>query len=291
MEIIIVLGRVLFASFANVFQKQLTQNEHHPLFIVMASYIVLFIISIPLLLWVDMNALSPDFWFNISFAAALDMAGTLFLVLSLSKTDLSIFGPLNAYKVVISMLLAMVFLNETPNSQGFLGIAIIIVGSCFLLPRSGKQTKQHRLRHLLIDKGVQYRFLSILLFSIGTLPLKNAVMEGQALATTIFWCLIGLPLAIISHQMFKQNSERTLCQQVRPALSHIATLGLMMFLMQYMTMIGLSQMMIAYSLALFQLSMVLHVFLGYKLFKEQHIKRRLTACLVMVIGSLLVLKA
>jgi drug/metabolite transporter (DMT)-like permease len=291
MEIIVVLGRVLFASFANVFQKQLTLKDHHPLFIVMASYIVLSIISIPLLLWVDMNQLSRDFWFNISFAAALDMAGTLFLVHSLSKTDLSIFGPLNAYKVVISMLLALVFLNEIPNSQGFLGIAIIIAGSCFLLPRLDKQTKQHRLRHLLIDKGVQYRFLSILLFSIGTLPLKNAVMEGQALATTIFWCLIGLPLAIISHQIFKQNSERTLCQQVRPALSHIATLGLMMFLMQYMTMIVLSQMMIAYSLALFQLSMVLHVFLGYKIFKEQHIKRRLAACLVMVIGSLLVLNA
>ena len=291
MEILVVLGRVLFAAFANVFQKQLTHQDHHPLFIVMASYVVLSIISIPLLFWVDINQLNPDFWLNISLAAALDMTGTLFLVLSLSKTDLSIFGPLNAYKVVISMLLAMLFLNEIPSSQGFLGIAIIIVGSCFLLPKSAKQTNQHRLRHLISDKGVQYRFISILLFSIGTLPLKNAVMEGQALATTVFWCLIGLPLASLSYQIFNQNRDTHLFRQVKPALSQIGTLGIMMFLMQYMTMIVLSQMMIAYSLALFQLSMVLHVFLGYKIFKEQHIKRRLAACLVMVIGSLLVLKA
>ena len=258
MEIIVVLGRVLFASFANVFQKKLTHEDHHPLFIVMASYVVLSIISIPLLFWVDINQLSQYFWLNISLAAALDMAGTLFLVLSLSKTDLSIFGPL---------------------------------GSCFLLPRAVKRTNQHRLRHLLTDKGVQYRFLSILLFSIGTLPLKNAVMDGQALAATVFWCLIGWPLAILSYQIFNQNRDIHLFQQVKPALSQIGTLGIMMFLMQYMTMIILSQMMIAYSLALFQLSMVLHVFLGYKIFKEQHIKRRLAACLVMVTGSLLVLTA
>lgn len=50
-------------------------------------------------------------------------------------------------------------------------------------------------------------------------------------------------------------------------------------------------MMIAYTLALFQLSMVLQVFLGYRIFKEGHFMRRMSACLVMVAGSLLVLNA
>ena len=59
MEIIVVLARVLFASFANVFQKQLAHQGHHPLFIVMASYAVLSIISIPVLFWVNINELSP----------------------------------------------------------------------------------------------------------------------------------------------------------------------------------------------------------------------------------------
>jgi len=292
MEIIVVLGRVLFASFSNVFQKQLTQHHHHPLLIVMASYIVLVIISLPLLFWVPLSSLSPHFWLNIALAALLDMAGTLFLVLSLSKTDLSVFGPLNAYKVVISMGLAMLFLDEIPNTQGFLGIAIIIIGSVFLLPSSPSTSQKHRLHLLLADKGVQYRFLSILLFSVGTLPLKNAVMTGQALATTICWCLIGLPLAILSYLMFNPHPRQAkVTPQVKPTIIHFLALGIMMFLMQYTTMIVLSQRMIAYSLALFQLSMVLQVFLGHQIFKEPHFKRRLSACLVMIAGSLLVLKA
>jgi len=61
--------------------------------------------------------------------------------------------------------------------------------------------------------------------------------------------------------------------------------------MQYMTMIIFSKLLIAYSLALFQLGMVLQVLLGYKFFNESHIRRRLVACLVMILGSLLVLNA
>jgi uncharacterized membrane protein len=60
--------------------------------------------------------------------------------------------------------------------------------------------------------------------------------------------------------------------------------------MQYTTMIVLSQTLIAYSLALFQLSMVLQVVLGYRIFKEQNIKRRLFSCLIMIFGSMMVLQ-
>jgi uncharacterized membrane protein len=56
-------------------------------------------------------------------------------------------------------------------------------------------------------------------------------------------------------------------------------------------MLVFAELLVAYSLALFQLSMVLHVFLGYRIFNEPHVWQRLSACLVMVAGSILVLNA
>ncbi len=290
MEIIVVIGRLLFSSFANVFQKKLTHLGLHPFFIVMSSYLVLSVICVPLLWTFSLAELSKIFWLNIFFAALLDMAGTLFLVMSLSKTDLSIFGPLNAYKVVISMLLAILFLGEIPNTQGFIGIAIIVIGSYFLFP-ADTQFSAKRLLNLLSDRGVQYRFLSILLFSIGTLPLKNAVIAGNPLSTTVLWCLIGFPLAIIAHTLFLKDNFVKDYQQSKHHIYQFLYLGILIFLMQYMTMLVFSKLLIAYSLALFQLGMVLQVFLGYHIFKEKHLLRRLAASLVMVVGSLLVLKA
>lgn len=290
MELLVVLGRLLFSSFANVFQKKLAHQGLHPFFIVMASYLVLSIICIPFLSVLNLSELGTHFWVNIFFAALLDMAGTLFLVMSLSKTDLSVFGPLNAYKVVISMLLAMIFIGEIPSLQGIIGVGIIVLGSYFLFPAS-TTIDSNRLLELLLEKGVQYRFLSILLFSIGTLPLKNAVIEGDALATTVFWCLIGFPLAIIAHSIFLKDNFKQDFSQSKNNIAQFIYLGILIFLMQYMTMIVFSQLLIAYSLALFQLAMVLQVFLGYRIFNEKHIMRRLAASLVMIIGSLLVLKA
>lgn len=290
MELFIVLGRVFFSSFSNVFQKKLTNEKLHPFFIVMISYLVLAIICIPLLWTFDCTTLSRQFWINSFFAALLDMAGTLFLVMSLSKTDLSVFGPLNAYKVVISMLLAMIFLGEIPSFQGFSGVAIIVIGSFFLFPPN-QQLSGNRALQLLKQRGVQYRFLSILLFSIGTLPLKNAVMSGGAIATTVFWCLIGFPLAVIAHKLVIKSDLKTDIEHSTTHVYDFLYLGILIFLMQYMTMLVLSQLYIAYSLALFQLSMVLQVFLGYKMFNEAHLARRLFSSLIMIAGSLLVINA
>jgi drug/metabolite transporter (DMT)-like permease len=251
---------------------------------------VLTILCFPLLSLINFQGLNEHFWLNSFLAAVLDMAGTLFLVMSLSKTDLSVFGPLNAYKVVISMILAMLFLGEVPSLQGFLGIFIILIASYFLFPINNK-VSTNSLLTLFLEKGVQYRFLSILLFSIGTLPLKNAVMSGGALATTVFWCLFGFPLAALVHHIFLKDKLSSDITKSKHFFYQFLYLGIAIFLMQYMTMIILSQFMVAYSLALFQLNMVLQVFLGYRIFKEQHIKQRLAASLVMLIGSLLVIQA
>jgi uncharacterized membrane protein len=289
MEVLVVLSRLLFSAFSNVFQKQLTHRGFDSLFIVFSAYLVLAVISLPLLLLFDPFSLTTTFWINIFFAALLDMAGTVYLVMSLSKTDLSVFGPLNAYKVVVSMILAMIFIGEIPNLQGFFGVAVIVVGSYFLFP--AKTTQQSRIKTLLKDKGVQYRFLSILLFSIGTLPLKTAVVNGGALATTVFWCLFGLPLAAMTQWFFIKDKLQQNMTKAEGNIQSFIYLGCLIFLMQYMTMLVFSQLFVAYSLALFQLSMVLQVFLGYRIFNEQYIWRRLSACLVMVAGSLLVLNA
>ncbi|MEC9412930.1 MAG: DMT family transporter [Pseudomonadota bacterium] len=289
MEVLVVLSRLLFSAFSNVFQKQLTHRGFDSLFIVFSAYLVLAVICLPLQFLFDPFSLSPTFWINIFFAALLDMAGTVYLVMSLSKTDLSVFGPLNAYKVVVSMILAMIFIGEIPNLQGFFGVAVIVAGSYFLFP--AKTTQQSRIKTLLKDKGVQYRFLSILLFSIGTLPLKTAVVNGGALATTVFWCLLGLPLAAMTQWFFIKGKLQENMTKAQGNIQSFIYLGCLIFLMQYMTMLVFSHLFVAYSLALFQLSMVLQVFLGYRIFNEQYIWRRLSACLVMVAGSLLVLNA
>lgn len=290
MEIVYVCGRLIFSLASNVYQKKLSHHRLHPFYIVATTYFVLSLIAVSFLGTIQLNDLTSSFWLNVTLASLFDVAGWMFLVLSLSKTDFSVFGPLNAYKVVVSMLLSMLFLNEVPSAQGFSGVLIIVIGSFFLMPPSPTRQAQS-LIYLFLDKGVQARFLSILLFSIGTVFLKNAVIAGGAFETMIFWSLIGLPFALVSNYFFLPHSMQTELSATRQHINRIVFIGVMVFLMQYFTLLLLANMLVAYALALFQLSMVMQVLIGYQVFKEQHIRRKLLASIVMMLGSMLVLAA
>ncbi len=287
MEFAYVFGRLIFSLASNVYQKKLAHSGLQPFYIVASTYLVLVLLSLPLLLAIPLGQLSYDFWFNIILASLFDVIGWMFLVLSLSKTDLSVFGPLNAYKVVISMLLALIFLNEVPSRKGLLGMFIIIAGSFFLMTPMAK-SQVNRLFSLLHDKGVQARFLSIILFSIGTIFLKKSVTSG-ALVTIVFWSLFGFLFVLCSYHFFLPQQRQLQLSITKQHWKSMLLVGVMVFLMQYFTLVLLANMLVAYALALFQLGMVLQVLIGYRVFNEQYIVRKLLASLVMMAGSLLVL--
>jgi drug/metabolite transporter (DMT)-like permease len=289
-EFAYIFGRLIFSISANVYQKKLSHSGLHPFYIVATTYFVLSLLAVPLLGLIKTGELSHAFWLNVLLASVLDVGGWMFLVMSLSKTDLSVFGPLNAYKVIFSLLLAVVFLNEIPSTQGLIGVLVIIIGSFFLTPPASPASA-NRIFSLLKDKGVQAGFLSMGLFSIGTIFLKNSVVDGGPLATLVFWSLIGLPLVLLSNLIFLTNGVKADLRASRTHINTIFMIGIMVFVMQYFTLLLLSKMLVAYAIALFQLGMVIQVFVGHKVFNEKHISRKLLACLVMMFGSMLVLMA
>jgi drug/metabolite transporter (DMT)-like permease len=289
-ELAYIFGRLIFSITSNVYQKKLSHTGLHPFYIVATTYFVLSLLAAPLLGIIKIGELSHAFWLNVLLASVLDVGGWMFLVMSLSKTDLSVFGPLNAYKVIFSLLLAVVFLNEIPSTQGLIGVLVIIIGSFFLTPPA-KTVSANRIFSLFKDKGVQARFVSIALFSIGTVFLKNSVVDGGPLATLVFWSLLGLPLVLLSNLIFVNGGIGVDLRASRQHIHTIFMIGIMVFVMQYFTLLLLSEMLVAYALALFQLGMVIQVFVGYKVFNEKHIIRKLLACLVMMFGSILVLIA
>ncbi|MEO8522975.1 MAG: EamA/RhaT family transporter, partial [Acidobacteriota bacterium] len=57
---------------------------------------------------------------------------------------------------------------------------------------------------------------------------------------------------------------------------------------QLATLLAFGVMQVGYSLALFQLSALVSVFLGYRYFHERHTRRRLLGAAIMVAGAALI---
>ena len=93
-----VIIRILVNPFSNVLQKQITIKGQHPLFINLFTYLVLAIISTVFIFDVSVQSLDSSFWW---FSLAGGITGALgngFIIKALEKGDLSVLGPINAYK-------------------------------------------------------------------------------------------------------------------------------------------------------------------------------------------------
>lgn len=59
--------------------------------------------------------------------------------------------------------------------------------------------------------------------------------------------------------------------------------------MQYSTNFVFEKMNVGYALALFQLSSLVTVFLGYEIFKEKNLKEKIIGTCIMILGSVLII--
>jgi uncharacterized membrane protein len=107
----------------NVIQKQLTAKGNHPLMVNFITYLLLFVVCLAFTFYIQWNELPGQFWLYSVLGGIAGAVGNGFLVKALQKGELSVLGPINAYKSVVSIVFGIFLLGEIPNTWGALGIA------------------------------------------------------------------------------------------------------------------------------------------------------------------------
>ena len=273
--------RILSNPIGNVFQKKLTEQQNHPLLVNFLTFFILSILCIVPAWRQDWGQVSELSWYYGIIAGVFGAIGNGFLVKALQGGDLSILGPINSYKSVVGILVGIVFLHEIPNIWGIAGIILIIYGSYFVL-----DTMQERFSwRLLKNKDIQYRIAAMVLTAIEAIFIKKVILYSSTMVSFFFWCWFGAFFSFILLFFLKVRFLKELKQIKYHHLPAYACLVLCIGTMQYTTNYVFSHMNVGYALALFQLSTLVSIILGYRIFKEQNIKKKLLGAIIMVIGS------
>lgn len=279
------LLRILSNPIGNVFQKKLTEQNNHPLLVNLLTFSILGILCIVPALQQDWGQVSYLSWYYGVIAGIFGAVGNGFLVKALQGGDLSILGPINSYKPVVGILIGIVFLHEIPSIWGIIGIALIIYGSYFVL-----DTMKERFSwSLLKNKEIQYRIWAMILTAIEAVFIKKVILYSSTIVSFIFWCWFGAFFSFVLLFFFKVRLIKEI-KQVK--LHHLLTYGFLVLsigTMQYTTNYVFSHMNVGYALALFQLSTIISIFLGYRIFKEQNIKKKLLGAVIMIAGSVVII--
>lgn len=280
-----ILLRVLSNPFSNVFQKRLTGGGHNPLAVNFISYLMLSIACLMVAWQVDWTALPHQFWLYAALGGVFGAVGNGFLVMALKRGDLSVLGPINSYKSVVGIIVGVILLGELPSLMGLAGVVIIIFGSYFVFDT----TEEGFSWKLLKNREIQYRIWAMALTAIEAVLIKKVIIYSDTTVSFIAWCWAGALFSFLQLVVMRVGVRHEF-KLIKPHdwLTFLALIGCI-GMMQYTTNYTFKHINVGYGLALFQLSTIVSIALGYKIFHEQGIMKKLIGSLIMIGGSVLII--
>jgi uncharacterized membrane protein len=261
-------------------------SGHHPLTVNATSYALLFVACFALFGWrIDWGSFPPEFWMWGALAGVMGGVGNGFLVLALRGGDLSVLGPINSYKSIIGLVTGILLPGELPTVAGVQGMLLIIGGSYFVFDTTAEGFSWR----LLKNKAIGYRLWAMILTAIEAVFLKKVVLLSDTVTSLVMWCGCGMVFAFVFSLIgrvplakdWRSNSRADLLRY----LLLVGSIGVMQFTTNY----SFKYMNVGYALALFQLSTLVSIAFGYKIFHETGIKKKVLGSVIMIAGSVLII--
>ena len=277
--------RILSNPLANVFQKKLTAAGRNALVVNLSTYAIL---SVACLLFAFQFAwlrLPKEFWLYSLLGGAVGASGNSFLVKALERGDLSVLGPVNSYKSIVAMITGFFMLGEVPNIYGLLGVAIIIYGSYFVIDTMPEGFSWKVFKR----KDIQYRIWAMILTAIEAVIIKKIIIVSSVTIAFISWCWFGALFSVFILYLRKINIKAEVSKTGKVELYYFLLIAICVGIMQFATNFSFQHIQVGYALSFFQLSIIVSVLLGYKIFKEENLRKKLIGSVVMIAGAVLII--
>ncbi len=276
--------RIFSNSFLNVEQKRLSKRVSS-LETNFKTYFILSLFVLPVLLFFYIKSISLKVIFLAITGGFFGAVGNACLIKALNLGELSVLGPINSYKAVAALIFGLIFLKEIPGINTLSGMALIILGSYFIFETS----KDAPIVTIFKRKDIQLRILALIFTALEAIFIKKIIILTDALFSFILWVLSGCIFAFLLLKLRPGNKNQAVSNRKNLALARFLPLAFLVLIMQMSTNLVFEKIPVAAALSLFQLSNILSVFLGCKLFNETHLLKKLTGSIIMVIGSAIII--
>jgi drug/metabolite transporter (DMT)-like permease len=279
--------RILVNPLVNVFQKRICTKGQSPLFANFLTYCGLSVLVIPWAWNVSWTALPQSFWGYAVLVGFLAAWSNGLLGKAMQCGELSVLGPLNAWKSVVGLVFGIFLLGEIPSGIGWTGLLLILLGSYFIVNFNSASSGFSW--NFFLRRDLQYRIAATVLAAVEAVFIKKMILCSNPQITFILWPWGGMLFSFLLLLVWEKTDWRREWIRVNPLKWHYFALIASVGLMQFTTNLVFDKIVVVYALALFQLSAVLSVFYGWLFFNETKIYRKLIASAVMVAGSVLII--
>ena len=208
---------------------------------------------------------------------------------AIELSELSLVVPLSATLPVFGMILGMMFLGEDPNMLAMAGVALTVIGSYLLFRGEGANGIFGPLLAIFANIGARYMVLGKFIAALVMVMFK--LMDPTS-SPVIFFCLvlffewlfvcsILIARAFLGHQFLSIG-------KIADNFWLLIGSGVLWGAGLAAIFVADSLTLVVYVTAIIQLQMLIVVPLAAIIFKERALRQRLSACLVMIAGVLVI---
>ena len=263
-----------------------TQNEY-----LVAWFRLLF--SIPLLVaflvFLPRPRLDLEFYLAFVIALPLEIISVILFIKALRLSPLSLSLPFLSLTPVFVVAAAYGILGEVISLQGVTGILLLAVGSYVLHLHQFQNGILDPVKAIFREKGSVLMMLVALIYSVTSSLGKMAVIHSSPLffAATYVFCLT----VFFTPVAFWKGRREMHAFVAQKKYRGIIMPGIFYAIMIASHMMAISLTSVAYMISLKRTSVLIGIFYGYVLFREQHIRERFAGALIMVAGFVLIVTA
>jgi drug/metabolite transporter (DMT)-like permease len=288
MWIILSLISAFSLATADAFTKIALHNSDDYL---VAMFRLLF--SLPLLvivlIFIPFPTVDSIFFTAISLSLPLEIFAFVFYIKALKLSPMSLTLPFLSLTPVFLIFVSFFILGEVVSIQGGIGIIFIAAGSYVLNLHEVKKGILMPFKAIFKEKGCVFIIITAIIYSITSALGKLAIQHSSALFFgSVYFILFTAVFSFLVLVIKRKEIKEFVLQKNYKALIFP---GICQSFMVISHMIAISIAKVAYMISLKRTSLLIGVIYGYFLFKEKHIKERLSGALLMFAGFVLIVTA
>ena len=278
--IIALIAAVILAIHDIVSKKAL--NRQHAFSYLTISSIIYFVLTLPFIQFFDKN-LSLTTLFLIYFGAVIYTVYSVLLAKSYRHMEISSVVPLKILNPIPLTIIAFLILGESISRLQLIGILLLLAGG-FVLEFYGKSFKK-----IISNKYIIFVLISILLFgfiaTIDKFVLRYTNVFTLLFLTTLF---LSVHFLIIQFTLYKGLKDIQLGIRKNFWWIILATITALFADFSYYQALAVPGALVSLIVPILRLSSLFTVIIGGEIFHEKYLIRKIIACLIMVLGAILI---
>jgi drug/metabolite transporter (DMT)-like permease len=284
----------ILASASSILEKKTLFKQHALEFSATLSVYTL-ILSIPFWFFADFNSLSLKATGYIYLGSLLGAIGFLLVTKALRHIAISLTSPFLVFEPAMVAVFAAVLLGEKITSLQIIGIVVIIIGA-YVLTSHEHDHFLEPFKHIFKSKYIKYILIALVIYALDSILDKKIVGTvadgGLGVSIWTFLALVHFFLALNYLVIMIIFSDG-----IQGIGKGLKTGGWLVFAVAVFTIgyrlsqmyaVSLPGVLISLVIPIKRLSALFSTIIGGELFHEEHVLRKSIACVIMIIGAVLI---